>query len=98
MESKLSLDSGVHAVDSVFYIDSLSVELGFWIPNVSGIPDSLRYIRIPKPRILDSTCKISQILESGFHHLGRNLSYSSAIIRPTEKDGGCTFYHKSFGI
>ena len=48
MESKLSLDSGVHAVDSVFYIDSLSVELGFWIPNVSGILDSLRCIRIPK--------------------------------------------------
>ena len=31
-------DSGSHSVDSGFKY--LSVELGFWIQNVSGIPDS----------------------------------------------------------
>ena len=31
-------DSGPHSVDSGFKY--LSVELGFWIQNVSGIPDS----------------------------------------------------------
>ena len=86
------LESTPWIPDSRFFVS------GTWIldPNVSGIPDSLPCIRIPKPRSLDSTCKIFQILESGFQHLGRNLSYSSAIIRPTEKDGGCTFYHNSF--
>ena len=34
-------------------LQSLSVKLGFWIPIVSGIPDSLSCI--PKPRIQDST-------------------------------------------
>ena len=35
-----------------------SVELGFWIPVVSGIPDSLNCIPVPKPRIMNSTSKI----------------------------------------
>ena len=41
-ESKKVLDSGFYAVDSGF--QTLSVELEFWIPNVSRIPDSLSCI------------------------------------------------------
>ena len=52
-ESKKVLDSGFYAVDSGF--QTLSVELGFWIPNVSGIPDSLSCIPDPKAQ------------DSGFH-------------------------------
>ena len=37
-ESNTVLDSGFHAVNSGSH--SLSVELGFWIVIVSGIPDS----------------------------------------------------------
>ena len=43
-ESKTDLDSGFHTVDSRFQVrvpGTLSVELGFWIPIVSGILDSL---------------------------------------------------------
>ena len=40
------MDSGSH---------SLSVELGFWIAIVSGIPDSPSCIPDPKPGIPDST-------------------------------------------
>ena len=46
-KTKTLLDSGFSAVDSVFQVNgfhSLSVGLGFWIQNVSGIP---------KPRIPD---------------------------------------------
>ena len=43
----------------------LSVELRFWIAIVSGIPDSLSRIPIPKPRIPDSIGKI--FLDSRFH-------------------------------
>ena len=41
-------------------MDSLSVELGFRIPIVNGIPDFLSCSCIPdsKPRIPDSTAKI----------------------------------------
>ena len=39
-ESKIVLDSGFQVLDSSF----LSVEFGFWIPIVCGIPDSLSYI------------------------------------------------------
>ena len=49
-------DSGSHSVDSGFKY--LSVELGFWIQNVSGISDSLSCIP-------DSTSKIFPDL--GFH-------------------------------
>ena len=44
-ESKTVLDSGFHAVD-------FSVELGIWIPIVSGIPDSLSCI--PDAKAQDS--------------------------------------------
>ena len=59
-ESKTVLDSGFHVVDSRFQIpgtgfQSLSVELGFWIPIVSGIPDSMSCIPDSKTR------------DSGFH-------------------------------
>ena len=49
-ESKTSWDSGFHAVYSGF--QSWSVELGFWIPIVSGIPDSLGCI--PDSKAQDS--------------------------------------------
>ena len=48
-ESKTVLDSRFHAVDSGF--QTLAVDLTFWIPIVSGIPDSLSCIP-------DSTSKI----------------------------------------
>ena len=45
--------------------DSLSLKFGLWIPIISGIPDSLSCIRIPKPRIPNSTRAISRILGFG---------------------------------
>ena len=56
-ESKTVLDSGFHAADSGF--QSLSVELGFWIPSAiqcdSGFLSAVFWIQ--KPRIADSTSK-----------------------------------------
>ena len=57
---KTALDCGFHAMDSRFPgtgFQSLSVELGFRIAIVSGIPDSLSCIP-------DSTSNFSQILDS----------------------------------
>ena len=54
-ESKTLLDSGFHAVDSGFHLldsRSFSVELGFRIRIVSGIPDS--YTCIPDSKAQDS--------------------------------------------
>ena len=51
---------GFHAMDSTsmnYSSDSLSVELGFCILSLDGF-------RIPKPRFLDSTSKISRIKDS----------------------------------
>ena len=42
MESKTAIGTEFYAMDSKF--QSLSVERGFWIPIVSGIPDSLSCI------------------------------------------------------
>ena len=50
-ESKTVLDSGFHAVDIRILgtaFQSFSVELGLWIPKVSGILDSLGGIRDSK--------------------------------------------------
>ena len=57
--------SGPHSVDSGFKY--LSVELGFWIQNVSRIPDSLSCIPVSEAhgRIPDPTSKIFPDLE--FH-------------------------------
>ena len=62
-ESKTVLDSGFHAVDSGF--QTLAVDLTFWIPIVSGIPDSLSCIP-------DSTSKIFPGKTFGFHE--QNIS------------------------
>ena len=54
-ESKTLLDSGFHVVDSGFHLldsRSFSVELGFRIRIVSGIPDS--YTCIPDSKAQDS--------------------------------------------
>jgi len=68
-------------LDSRYWIpDSLSVELGFWIPIVSGFRIPRAEFWIPKSKILeDSTGKISLILspqanisqipESGFPYV-----------------------------
>ena len=64
-ESKTVLDSGFHAVDSGFQ-SSLSVELGFRIPIVSGIPDSLSCI--PDSKTQDS--KFYKHKFSCFRNLG----------------------------
>ena len=84
-ESKTVLDSGFHAVDSGFQLldsRSYTVELGFRIPIVRGIPDSDSCIpdskaqdsgfhkqKFPRFRILHA--KISRIPESGFPYMGR---------------------------
>ena len=52
------LDSTPRITNSRFRIPwSLSVKLGFWIPIVSGIPDSLSCIPDAKDQISDSTSK-----------------------------------------
>ena len=84
-ESKTVLDSGFQAVDSGFQLldsRSYTVELGFRIPIVRGIPDSDSCIpdskaqdsgfhkqKFPRFRILHA--KISRIPESGFPYMGR---------------------------
>ena len=83
-KSKTVLDSGFHAVDSRFQVLDSSlflVELGFWIPIFSGIPDSLSCIpgsqaklpRVPA-RILQA--KISRNTESGFPYGGQTYAVS----------------------
>ena len=85
---KTVMDSGFHAVGFLIpgtWFQSLSVELWFWIPIFSRIPDSLSCIpdskaqdfgshkpnlfRIPIPQ-----AKILQIQESGFLFMGRHQS------------------------
>ena len=56
----------------------MSVEVGFWIPIVSGIPDSLSCsVRIPKPRIPDSLSCIpdSKTPDAGFHISQAKISW-----------------------
>ena len=72
-ESKTVLDSGFHTLDSGFQVlDSslLSAELGFWIPIVSGISDSLSCIP-------DSKTQNSGFLElySGFQNPGCRIPH-----------------------
>ena len=63
---RLIIDFNILIPDSGYWNpDSLPVELGFWIPIVSGIPDSLCCIPDSKPRISDSISKI--LSKSGFH-------------------------------
>ena len=53
MESKRVLDYGFYALDSGFEVldsDPFLVELGFWIPILSRIPDSLSCIPESKVR------------------------------------------------
>ena len=65
-ESRAVLDSGFHAADSRFQVtafQSLSMELGFWIPIDCVIPDSTPWI--PDSGWLDSSlCQWN--LDSGF--------------------------------
>ena len=78
-ESKTLLDSEFHAVDSGFHLldsRSFSVELGFRIRIVSGIPDS--YTCIPDSKAQDSGFHEQKfprfrIPESGFLYMGRVL-------------------------
>ena len=82
MESKTVLDYKSHSMDSIF--QSFSVELGFWIPFLSGIPDSLSCIlgskgqdsgfnqqNVPGFRILQAN--ISHIPKSGSPYVERYL-------------------------
>ena len=93
-ESKTVLDSGFHAVDSGFQLlvsRSYTVELGFRIPIVRGIPDSDSCIpdskaqdsgfhkqKFPRFRILHA--KISRIPESGFPYMGRIVCASGVYL------------------
>ena len=68
--SKTILNPGFHAVDSGFQLLdsslwSLPVELGFWIPIVCGIPDSLSCIPDYKAQKI-----FFQIPEIGFPYVG----------------------------
>ena len=94
-ESKTLLDSGFHAMDSGFHLldsRSFSVELGFRIRIVSGIPDS--YTCIPDSKAQDSgfhkhkfprfripNAKISRIPESGFLYMGRLSDAAGDLIK-----------------
>ena len=94
-ESKTLLDSGFHAVDSEFHLldfRSFSVELGFRIRIVSGIPDS--YTCIPDSKAQDSgfhkqkfprfripNANISRIPGSGFLYMDWKNSYNVLQIR-----------------
>ena len=72
-EYKTVLDFGLHAKDSGFQepaSDFMSVELGFCIPVVSGIPDSFSCIPYSKAKnSSNSTSK--NFPDSGFPHMGR---------------------------
>ena len=63
-----NLDSGFQSLVGFripgYGFQSFSVEPGFWIPIFSGVPHSLCCIRIPKPRIWDSTSKLFPDSES----------------------------------
>ena len=64
---------------------SLSAKLGFWIPIVSGIPDSLSCI--PDSKVQDfrfriSKAEISRIPESGFAYLGSKFQPSVRLNQP----------------
>ena len=67
-EYKTVLDFEFHAKDSGFQelaSNFMSVELGFWIPVVSGIPDSLsRSPDFKAKNSSNSTTKISRIQDS----------------------------------
>ena len=57
------------------------MELGFSIPIVSGIPDSLSFI--PDSEVQDSGFhkqKITRIQESGFSYMERDMRYGPVII------------------
>ena len=75
LDSNRLCDSGFHTVNSGFRVtgfQSLSMELGFWIPIDCVIPDSLSCILDSKnPGFQIPKAKIFQIPESGFPYLGR---------------------------
>ena len=77
-------DSGSYSVD--FGFKYLSVELGFWIQNVSGVPDSLSCIPVSEahkqnfPGFGIPQAKISRILECECHYMGRfNASFKTIL-------------------
>ena len=93
MKSKTVWDSGFHTVDSGFQVVVIpvrSVELGFQMPIVSGIPDS--FSCVPDSKAQDSgfhkqnfpgfripQANISQIPESGFPYMGRESGTPGCI-------------------
>ena len=79
LDSVQVVDSGLQVLD---WLDSLSVELGFWIPIVSRILGSLGLgFRIPQ-------VKISRILESGYPYMGR-LFVLSVNAKKVKRLPGC---------
>ena len=72
----------------------MSVKLGFWIPVVSGIQIPWAVFHIPKPRILDSTRRISRIPDykskifpdSGIPYMRRYNYKETGITRDTDID------------
>ena len=79
LDSVQVVDSGLQVLD---WSDSLSVELGFWIPIVSRILGSLGLgFRIPQ-------VKISRILESGYPYMGR-LFVLSVNAKKVKRLPGC---------
>ena len=67
--------------------DSLLVELGFRIPVISGIPDSLRFITDSKAH--DSRFHKSNFPHSGFPYMGQTLGIGAWLVAdPGEGPGG----------
>ena len=70
--NKLSICLSFWIRDSRYWMpDSLLVELGFRIPVISGIPDSLRFITDSKAH--DSRFHKSNFPHSGFPYMGQTL-------------------------
>ena len=81
LESNAVLDSGFHAVDCVFQVLDFS-GLGFWIPIVSGILDSLSCI--PDSKAQDSAFHIPEISIPDSWKVGR-LNQNRFKVAPKAK-------------
>ena len=65
-KSKTVLDSGFHAMDSGFQAMDSSLQLGLWIPIISGISEPLSWI-FPNSKSQDSGFHKQIFQDSGFH-------------------------------
>ena len=85
-EFKTGIDTEFHAVDSRF--QSLSVECGFWIPIINGIPDSLSCI--PDSKAQDSWFFCQWNLDLWFQSLVEFRILWAVIRIPKPRNPGST--------